>query len=773
MRILGRFTLLSLFAATGVALAVYVGTATGPSPARRAAGTPVGAPSLEEPSLEEPSLEESGEKPKGYDRGRRACEPKTESRVPRQVVDRAPPAEADAPSPDAAERADADSVDCPLVMPLAAALAEPYPARASQVRPDEPRLKPLGSFRFWKALASPLLNQVTPAPQPPRIDAPSPEADAGADTDGEPADSGPDLPTEFSPDLPADAPLARSKLGDAPDGAVLGEGDGQLSMQVPDNDIREVLDALSVQGDLNILATESVQGNVSASLSGVDVEGALDAILKATGYVAKRDGDFIYVGKPEDFEGLEKALDTIGTRVYRPNYVTAAELQALIQPLVSTGTGVVAVSSPAETGIGADGTNAGGDGFAGGDVVVVRDYQAVLAEVDQVVAEVDVRPMQVAIEAMILSVTLDDEDTFGASFEVLRDQDHIRLGWGANPIGSLSSLGFDNGGLEFGFLDSSLSVFFEALEKVGDTNVIATPRLMVLNKHRAEILIGEELGYVSTTMTETSTSQSVEFLEVGAQLRLRPFISRDGLIRMEVHPELSTGSVEVDQNFTLPNKETTQVTTNIMVRDGCTVLIGGLMREELEKTGEQVPFLGNLPILGAAFRHRKETMRRREILVLITPHIVYEPETCQEGAKRACEFHRRQDVYREKMSPLGKRHVARKYFRMAQNAWAAGDRQTALRFAELAVHFDPLNRAAIDLRSDVWLGRPAGDHTLNAPAAAVSPTAPLDGSVIDPWLLEQLQQEPIPRPEPVVPLHPLDPGQPGPQRDIERPRRFP
>jgi len=384
----------------------------------------------------------------------------------------------------------------------------------------------------------------------------------------------------------------------------------------------------------------------------------------------------------------------------------------------------------------------------------------------------------VAIEAMILSVNLDDQNDFGVSFELLRDQDHIRIGWG-EPLEALSKMEFKTGGLKFGFLDSSLGVFLDALESVGDTNVIATPRLMALNKHRAEILIGEELGYVSTAMRQTSTSQSVEFLEVGAQLRLRPFISSDGLIRMEVHPELSTGTVDTSNpNFTLPNKETTQVTTNIMVRNGCTVIIGGLMREELETTGNQVPFLGNLPLVGAAFRSRNETLQRREIIVLITPHIVYEPETCEEGEHATCEFQRRQDVYREKMTFLGKRHVARKYFRMAQNAWAAGDRQTALRFAELSIHFDPLNRAAIDLRSDIWLGRRTptegwpGDHTLRDFSSAQSPTAALDGAVIDPWLLGELQREPIPRPEPVEPSHPLDPGRPGRHVDVERPRRF-
>lgn len=266
--------------------------------------------------------------------------------------------------------------------------------------------------------------------------------------------------------------------------------------------------------------------------------------------------------------------------------------------------------------------------------------------------------------------------------------------------------------------------------------------------------------------------EGVQDMDTGTKLELRPFISSDGLIRLEVHPELSSGEVELVGGDTLPNKTVTEVSTNIMVRDGCTVIIGGLLKEDLVTTTTQIPFLGSLPFVGVAFRSKNETMQRQEVLVLITPQIVYEPETCAEGDHAACEFHRRQDVYREKMSPLGKPHVARKYFRMAQNAWADGDRNTALRFAELSIHFDPLNRAAIDLRSDIWLGRPVGEHTLGGPSPALSPTAPLDGTVIDPWLLGELQREPIPLPEPVEPLHPLDPGRPGRRVDVERPRSF-
>jgi len=561
---------------------------------------------------------------------------------------------------------------------------------------------------------------------------------------------------------------------------VVGEGDGRLSIHAADEDIRKILELLGAQGNLNILASKSVQGNVSATLSGVDVQSALEAILKSTGYVARRDGQFIFIGTPEEFDTLEQSLDRVGTRIYRPNYVSAAELKNLVEPLLTPDVGVASVSAPSEVGIESDDATAGGDAYAGGDVVLVRDYESVLAQIDRTVAEIDVRPMQVHIEAMILSVLLDDKNSLGVNFAAFGE--NTRIGWGTIPdpaaaAGMLGSIKFDGNGLKFGFFDGDVATFINALETVGDTNVIATPRLMALNKQRAEIHIGEELGYVSTTVSETSTTQSVDFLSTGTVLRIRPFISSDGLIRMEVHPELSTGTVDVEGGFTLPNKETTQVTSNIMVRDGCTVVIGGLMRDETKVTSSQIPLLGSLPMIGPLFRSTSEELGRREIIVLITPRIVYEPDTCREGDKVACEFHRRHAVAKEKMSPLGKRAISRRYYRLAQVAWAHGDRARALRFAEMAVHFDSLNRAAIDLRSDIWLGRQHGDHTLSGALAAGSaadaadaPPGVLDSEALPPWLLEDLEHGAQPVAPP--PVHPLDRGRPGTSTEVNRPRRL-
>jgi hypothetical protein len=147
------------------------------------------------------------------------------------------------------------------------------------------------------------------------------------------------------------------------------------------------------------------------------------------------------------------------------------------------------------------------------------------------------------------------------------------------------------------------------------------------------------------------------------------------------------------------------------------------MREELGTTTSQIPLLGSMPGIGFLFRHKTETTVKKEIVVLITPHIVCEPDACCEGDKAAAEFHRREAVYADQMSPLGKRYLGRKYYRLAQAAWARGDQEAALRFVDLAVHFDPESRAAIELRTDIWNGNLTGQHTLIHPGATLPPDA--------------------------------------------------
>ena len=469
---------------------------------------------------------------------------------------------------------------------------------------------------------------------------------------------------------------------------------------------------ISEQTGLNVLASPNVKGFVTATLKNVDARAALTAILKSTGYVQKVEGSFIYVGTPDEINTIDNSKERLTTRIYHPNYVKAHEIQVLITPLLTIGVGKVSVCTPAEVGISADTTTAGGDAFAGGEVLLVRDYQAVLWQVDQIVQDIDKRPRQVSIESMILSVTLNDQFKMGVDFQVLRQNQSLKLTL-SSPQASVASIDPTAGGLNIGLLGGSLASFVEALETIGDTNVIASPRVMCLNKQRAEILIGSKLGYISTTVTQTSSTQTVNFLQVGTQLRIRPFIYTDGTIRLEVHPELSTGSVQVQGNFTLPQENITEVTTNVLCQDGNTVVIGGLIREELDNSTNQIPLLGNLPWVGPLFRHTTQSTIRNEIIVLITPRITCDSDNAAEGNKISAEYLNRQGIYADKMSPIGKRHCGEKYLRLAHAAWAANDANTAFRYANLSIHFDPMNVETTNLRQEIINANPHFDEPLH------------------------------------------------------------
>jgi type IV pilus assembly protein PilQ len=568
--------------------------------------------------------------------------------------------------------------------------------------------------------------------------------------------------------LPPPQPAEREPLPTpAADRLTRGEGDNSISVNVQNSDIRQVLELLAEQGGLNIMASSSVQGTVTASLTDVDVDTALAAILKTTGFVARREGKIIYVGKPADMESMDQTADRISTRVYWPNYIKAADLQTLITPLLSKTAGNINVSAASEIDIPSDQNKTGGNNYAGTDVVVVRDYESILAEVDQLFEQVDVKPKQVAIEAMILSVNLSDEYKFGVNFAALRDNNHVRIISG-DPLTSLAGIATAEGGFKFGFLDSSLALFINALETIGDTNVIASPQLTCLNKQRAEIQIGEELGYVSTTVTETSSTQSINFLETGALLRIRPFIGNDGLIRLEVHPELSTGAVNEKAGMAIPDKQVTQVTTNILCPDGCTVIIGGLIREDLQTNTTQIPLLGNLPWIGPAFRQKTEKVDRNEVIVLITPRIVSEPMMCHEGMKYGNEFTQRQNVYFDKMSCIGKRNYGNHYLRLARAAYSAGDFNTAMRQVNLALHFDPLSRDALVLRNEVVAAGGFEQESIHeylhyglAPGLRTKPDYSRQGY---PW--KEFEGFTGPHETTVTD----DRGQPGPIQSLERPR---
>lgn len=409
-------------------------------------------------------------------------------------------------------------------------------------------------------------------------------------------------------------------------------GAGPITLHVDDLDVRKALEILSREAKVNILVSPGVAGKVTIDLRGMTLDEILTAIARLCHLVVRREKDVIYVVTPDELRQGEK--DELPVRVYHLNYVKSGDVETMVKPLLSQ-QGILTSSPQSEQGIKSDSEKAGGNTMAGGEIVVVQDYERVLKTVDRVIAQIDVQPIQVLIEAVIVQVTLKKSMELGVNFALLDGAGEalgvvgngaaINAAAGFTPASVLAAGGkLANGfaenanGVKFGWVGSNTTAFIRALETVGETKVLASPRLLVLNKQRAEIQLGDRLGYQTATQTQTSTVQQVQFMDVGTLLRLRPFVSSEGLIRMEIHPERSSGALD---SAGVPQTHNAQVTSNVMIPDGATIVIGGLIDNEVTKNWEGIPLISRVPVLGNLFRHTKEETTKRELIVILTPHI--------------------------------------------------------------------------------------------------------------------------------------------------------
>ena len=148
----------------------------------------------------------------------------------------------------------------------------------------------------------------------------------------------------------------------------------------------------------------------------------------------------------------------------------------------------------------------------------------------------------------------------------------------------------------------------ELLQTTTDAKTLGSPKLLVLNEQEARLQVGEHLGFKVTTTTETSTIESVQFLDVGVVLRIMPRITRDGRVLLHVKPEVSKGAVNPETG--LPERQTTELETDVMLNDGQGMIIGGLIKENDSVTQSKVPYLGNVKGVGWLFRRSEVTKER-------------------------------------------------------------------------------------------------------------------------------------------------------------------
>ena len=331
------------------------------------------------------------------------------------------------------------------------------------------------------------------------------------------------------------------------------------------------------------------------------------------------------------------------------------------------------------------------------DALVVKDYPENIPLVEKVLKELDVRPKQVLVEATILSARLTNLTQFGIKWDTLGGLS--MLSSDPNLVGGGVKM---DGGIKIGISHADVGVFIQALEGITDVTLLANPKILAMNKQLGEVYIGTKLGYrdQATVSSGLATAGEVKFLDTGTKLSFRPYIGNDGYIRMDIHPKDSSGDLIDDKDGKIPNETAVELATNIMVKDGQTIIIGGLFRNKITKTKSQVPLLGNLPVVGAAFRGSSDSVERQEVIVLLTPHILDEPDAVA-GQRAQEDVDRAQIGAKDELMSIDYTKMTESAYAKAAQCYLDGDKEQALKHLRVALTLRPTQLEAIRLKERI------------------------------------------------------------------------
>ncbi|MEM9294523.1 MAG: hypothetical protein AAGA57_01870 [Planctomycetota bacterium] len=503
---------------------------------------------------------------------------------------------------------------------------------------------------------------------------------------------------------------------------------GEISIDASDVDITTVLRGLSMQAGKNIMISRDVSGSVTFTIRDADFYEALEAILSANGFRYFEQGQFIHVVTEDEYQQRVEQAREVVQRVVRLDYLNAADAEAFVTPLLTSDIGTIITSAETESGFVPEAGEGGEDSYAGEALLVIRDYEEVVDQVVATIDELDIRPKMVLIEATILQATLAENNALGTDFALFFDINGVAQ---ANPLnvvdsliggsatsqsGAISTTDIGNtsgdGGFKAGVVAGDAAVFVRALNSITNTTIVSNPKLTVLNRQRGDILVGEQLGYISTTQTEDSVTQTVEFLDVGTQLSVRPFVSEDGAIRLELRPSVSDGATRELAGFVVADSSVAEMTTNVIVRSGQTVVLGGLFTEDIQVDRRQVPGLGDIPFVGNAFRGQDDDTRRSEVIFLVKATILENDALAALGDEAADQARLAQIGAGQGLLPWSRKKLAGAHLRdaadamrMAEQATSQAEREdfesSARWSANLALHLEPTSVHGLAIKREV------------------------------------------------------------------------
>lgn len=391
--------------------------------------------------------------------------------------------------------------------------------------------------------------------------------------------------------------------------------DTMLTIDFKEVDLKDALKIVAQASGLNIVTDNDVKATVSISLKDVNWQTALDNILKTNGLTYRFNGSIIRIMTLETVKKEEETLP-VDTKIIRPNFAKAQDLQQSLGKMIST-------RGNMQTNIN---TNS----------LIITDSPEILTKIEDLAQRLDVRTPQVMIEAMIMSVKLTDSEKFGVDFTATHKKNaekglNRKITQTLKASSSVMDIFYGKTIFPNYSLTAQLNFFVEDKR----VKILANPRVLTLDNLAAQIEILEQVPYTYTSQsTEGSSSiTSTQFKDVGIKLYVTPHITKDKFISLTVKAEQSFVASFVGTTNE-PSIDSRKVDTNFMLKNGESVVIGGLRKKDNTTTIDKIPLLGDIPFLGKLFRKEVKEVTDTELLIFITPHVLEEsPITVREEDK--------------------------------------------------------------------------------------------------------------------------------------------
>lgn len=438
--------------------------------------------------------------------------------------------------------------------------------------------------------------------------------------------------------------------------------------------ISTVLQELSVKSGKNIILAAGADRMVSMTLYSVPFQEALRVILDVNGLNSYEENGFIEVYTKDQLAHKVQGKNGMTSRVFRLNYLRPKDAKAAASDLLSKDGKATTIEDDAPQTKDTDMSVTGAkkqdpvyqpetQRFSLTSALVVYDYQENVEAVGRLLQNLDKRPKQVLLEATVLQVAITENNAFGVDFSMLHKTNMLNFfdvksssgvplqgsNYDVTHGGIISETSTDASNVTTSFRGGvavqDFAVFIRALDQVSDVSVLASPKVLSLDRQRARVLVGQNVGYLETTFSDNQVVQSVKFIEAGISLDVRPYVQEGGKIRMVISPKVSKvtfNSVTISQGIEqkVPQEDIQTVAADVIIPQGATAVIGGLFQEKTQVDRSQIPVLGDVPVLGLGGRRQNDTASRSELVFMIRATILSDDEIEEIGKGTACDLSR-------------------------------------------------------------------------------------------------------------------------------------